>query len=96
MEKLDLAKLLKGHEKEEFYNPTYGIMTLISIEKGLLEFAYESTGRYFPGIYFNKYGVIYEGKTKLSLFPSFELYTKYPLNPQKAWQNWIKMKKLLL
>ena len=71
-----LAKLLKGHEGEEFWNPLLGNIKLLSIDSGDIKFSWGE------GIF----AVNHEGKDingVLQVFPSQD---------EKDWENWITPK----
>lgn len=84
---LNLCEILKGHEEEEFYSPIYGNVK-ISIEESKIKMR----GKYnYMHLSFN--GCNYNHKDYCDflpclIFPSYDLYLKYPLDTKKAWDEW--------
>lgn len=83
---LNLYELLKDCAGEEFYSLTNGKIRFIkTLENNLLVF------QGFSRVVFNQYGYLFslhDGSAKCLLYPSLNLYEKYPLNPKKAWEEW--------
>ena len=98
-----LAEFLKGHEGETFYHLLYEKevkLTNINLTD-TNEVDEDGDSIFTPsGIYYNlgeNYGIEYiridgrwdsSGKGLILLYPSRELYLKYPLDPVKAWMTW--------
>ena len=82
---LNLCEILKGHEREEFYSPTFGRCRFNSASDTLYFeslCAVESFELYLDGSYSTGGNCI--------IFPSEALYLKYPLDAKKAWDEWIE------
>ena len=80
MEKeLNLCKILKGHENETFYSPTFGDVTLDDVGDTTVRFAsdcYPDQSLCFWGS-----GEMYNTNGELSIFPSKE---------QRDWYKWVE------
>ncbi len=81
-EPLDLCELLRGRESEDFYSPIFGS----SIFEGL------NDKSPYPLHFKCGESLTCDGRFYLNgqrlLFPSRELYEKYPLDAGKAWREW--------
>lgn len=91
-ETFNLDDILDGHEKEIFYIPMYGEVEYIGTDLNcdnqvvhLFNKNIEFGPTYYYEIYsngkFNNDGVI-------AVYPSEELYKKYPFNAEAAWKEW--------
>lgn len=83
---LRLDELLKDHIGEEIYSPTFGIVqvTLANCNAIGVISPWNNAKRTFDkdGRYWDKSDAV------VSLFPSRDLYLKYPLDARAAWMEW--------
>ena len=94
-EEINLVELLKGHEEEKFYSPMFGEVKFIGIVENVCEKLYLVKIKYFEyGSYDCEYTIESNGcgskGGRCILYPTEELYLKYPLNPYLAWMEWDK------
>ena len=78
---LDLAKILAGHERETFYSILEGDIRIKSITPAWIE-------TYTNQISYTNTGTLGYAGGLCVLFPSRELYLKYPGDPAIAWDEW--------
>ena len=83
---LDLAKILAGHERETFYSILEGDIRIKSITPAWIE-------TYTNQISYTNTGTLGYAGGLCVLFPSRDLYLKYPADPAKAWDEWQKGQK---
>ena len=86
---LNLCEILKGYEGDIFYSPAYGDVALNFITDTVLGFSAEFSTDEKGRIRFNK--EIHS--PECMLYPSRDLYLKYPLDAKKAWGEWIEANK---
>lgn len=94
---LNLCELLKGCEGEEFYSNAYGEVTFVdfikhSIHGDLIYIKWHEYEEYYCDAYLFPNGRE-SSKGMCILWPSKELYQKYPLDPKKAWKVWAEARK---
>lgn len=95
-EGLNLSQLLKGCEREMFYSPIHGSITLITPSNGgteTLAFQIGNSGAFVTYTKQGYYDIRHEDDAMINLYPSRALYEKYPLDAQKAWAEWIEDRK---
>ena len=83
---LDLSKILAGHELETFYSILEGDICVKSITPAWIE-------TYTSQISYTNTGTLGYAGGLCVLFPSRDLYLKYPADPAKAWDEWQKGQK---
>ena len=81
---LNLCELLKGCEREEVYSLLEGVTFIRNVGNALITTT-ESNN-------YGEKGNVYVGGECL-LYPSKELYEKYPLDATQAWQEWASERK---
>lgn len=86
---LNLCEFLKGYEGEKVYTLVYGpayFDTINSISKIIITFIDGGI------VSLTSSGKVLENCGTTILFPSKELYEKYPLDPYSAWVEWKEKK----
>lgn len=92
-EKFDLRKYLKGHQGEYFYNTSFDAVQFIDIvafdeSEPAIHITYTEISETEPThIYLNIDGSIVKNGPCV-LFPSANLFERYPLMPELAWEMW--------
>ena len=81
--KLDLTKVLRGHENLGFFSPYHGDIKLVRINDGELIFSDATANKTFSVTNKGTWGSCF-----CTIFPSKELYEQYPLDPVTAWKIW--------
>ena len=82
--KINLTELLKGCEEEEFYSRCFGPLKFINIrEDNILIFRKKNSE-----VILYPFNGKYDTYGEVDLFPSKELYEKYPLDAYTAWMEW--------
>lgn len=79
-ENINLCEILKGHESETFYSPTFGNIVLMDIQFKILIFRAD----YYTKIEINEDGHYFEGLGEICVFPSKE---------NRDWNKWIEEQK---
>ena len=82
---LNLPLLLKGHEKEEFYSPTFGKLIYQYTDDNCMKFACVDNANEILG--FLDDGRFYSCGEP-AIWPSRDLYEQYPDNACLAWEAW--------
>lgn len=90
MEDFNLCSILKNYTTHIFYSAVYGRIQLWHVGESMLSFR-TSSGL---NIYFKPDGTptMTEGQ-RPTVYPSMELYVKYPLDAEEAWREWEETKK---
>lgn len=93
--KINLCELLKSCEGEEFYSPVHGTIKLVKIDESKyfsLIFETQNNAR----CVYSMYGYTFlncSPDALITLYPSYDLYIKYPLNTIEAWKEWEESRK---
>lgn len=85
--KIELLEILRGQQGKTFFSPEHGNMTYRdnTIDEGVLVALLSPNG---SGLSY-KYRRFLVSKGGLwNLYPSRELYTKYPFDGERAWKEW--------
>lgn len=87
-----LLDLLKGHEGETFYYLGVGDVVLEELQERYDEpYQFKFTRLGYSSTYFlSIHGTYHSGDGTVILYPTKELYQKYPIDPITAWMEWDK------
>lgn len=87
---MGLKKILKEYLGNKvgmtLYTPICGDVTLISVRNDRIIVGSQEDGESLPFTHSGEY--VFGGRRHCSLFPSKELFQRYPLEPDEAWDEW--------
>lgn len=86
-EEFNLCEILKGHEGMKMFSTMIGECIFVGIDEDDKEMPIEVRRNVTSSEWYNKDGRWYKGG-EIALYPSRELYLKYPLDAPRAWMEW--------
>ena len=84
---LDLSIILRGHVGELFYSPACGKIRFVCLKGEYNDLQFQG----LSPVMFTNHGYLFnphDGSARCLLYPSLELYKKYPLDAYSAWMEW--------
>lgn len=85
---LNLETYLKGREDLEYFSPCYGPVKIYKWENDKIIIQNQNQPRKYHTLLRN--GKHQYGSSLCMIYPSEKLYFLYPLDPKKAWDEWIR------